>query len=171
MIAALLKLGGFALPWWGRWVAIAALAATWGGWCALKMHQHDEAKFEAFKAEVQAAGDKQNFETQQTIKAHQALKEISDAEANTAAAQRDAALLRVRELVRAGRDRSFLPAPAPGAERGDRLCFAAGELDRGLRAAVERLQERTVANAAEGQRGVDAAVICRDWAKAIAGEH
>lgn len=168
MIGALLKLGGFALPWWGRWAAIAALAAAWGGWCALKMHEHDEAKFEAFKAEVQAAGDRQNFRTQQTIRAHQALKEISDAEANAAAAQRDAALLRVRALQSAAAGRRIVPAAAAGAAGGARICYAdRDELDRGIRERIDRLSARVVGIAEKGQRGVDVAQICARWAQRV----
>lgn len=168
MIAGLLKLSGFALPWWARWAAIAALAAAWGGWCALKMHQHDEAKFEAFKAEVQVAGDRRNFETQQTIKAHQAQKEISDAEANTAARERDAALLRVRALQRDAAGRGVVPAAPAGAASDRRICFAdREELDRGFRASFARLSERVIGIAQEGQRGIDVAGVCARWAQRV----
>jgi len=157
------------IPAWAwRWIAIAAVAAAAGGWCWLLGAHHVQREFDDYKEQVKLAGDKQAFLTAETIKAHQALKEISDAEAQTAAAERDAAVMRVRQLVQAGRNRGFLPAPAAGAGGSNRICFARGELDRNLGEAVGRISNRVIALAQEGQRGVDTAVVCREWAKGLA---
>lgn len=159
------------IPAWAwRWIAIAAVAAAAGGWCFIEGVRHEEKIFDDYKEQVKLAGDKQNFLTQETIKAHKALQEISDAEAKTRSAERDAALLRVRILVQAGRDSRIVPAPAAGAAGSNRICFAAEQLDRGLREALGRVQDRTLALAQAGQRGVDTAVVCRDWASALAAK-
>ena len=167
LLALLLRGAGITVPWWGRWLAIGALVAAWSGWIALKVHAHDERELDAYKAEVKAAGDRQNAMTQQIILAHRHLKEIADAEARTAAVERDAAALRLRDIQRAIAGVSLLPAPAPNTTGGNNICFAADELDRGLRNALAGVANRLGPIAQEGQRGVDTAVVCRDWARGL----
>src|SRR5258708_14487586 len=110
----------FIPAWAWRWIAILAVAAAAGGACYIAGVRHEEKLFDDYKEQVKLAADKQNFLTQETIKAHQALKEISDAEAKTAAAERATALERVRQLVQAGRDSRIVPAAGPGACGGSR---------------------------------------------------
>ncbi len=154
------------IPAWAwRWIAILSVGAALYGTGWIKGKIHEEKLFDEYKSQVKAVGDRQNYLTQETIKVHKALKETSDAKAKTAAAERDAALERVRTLQSTSASRSFLPRTSPSTASSNRVCFAADQLDRGVRQAIDRLQQRVVAGAAEGQRGVDTAVVCRDWAK------
>ena len=155
---------GLIPSWAWRWIAIAVVAAAAGWTCYLKGEEKVQAQFDDYKAQVKAAGDRQNELTRQTIAAHQQLQEIADAHAQTAAADRDAALARVRALESARANSRIVPPAPAGAAGGDRICFAREELDRGLRAAFARLSEQSLANASEGQRAADVAAVCRDWA-------
>jgi hypothetical protein len=154
---------GLIPSWAWRWIAIVVLAAATGWAFYLKGEERVQVDFDEYKAQVRAAGNKQNELTRQSIAAHKQLKEIADGKARTAAAARDAALARVRSLE-SGADRRLVPTAPPRAAGGDRICFAREELDRGLRDAFARLSQRALANAEEGQRGVDVAALCRDWA-------
>lgn len=154
--------------WAWRWLSILLILVGAFAAGAAKMHAHDQAKFDEFEAAVKAAGDKQNALTQETVKAHKTLQELSDAEAKTAAAERDAATLRVRQLVQAGRDSRIVPNSAPSSPSNSRICYADREqLDRGLRESFARLSERVIGIAQEGQRSADVAALCRDWAKKL----
>src|SRR5258708_15651982 len=104
----------FIPAWAWRWSAILAVAAATGGACYIAGVRHEEKLFDDYKEQVKLAADKQNFLTAATIKAHKTLQELSDAEAKTAAVERDAATLRVRQLVQAGRDSRIVPAAGPG---------------------------------------------------------
>jgi hypothetical protein len=167
-----LSLLGFVVPWWGRWLAIAGILAAAAAWGAAKMHAHDEREFDAYREEVKLAGDRQNELTRQVTTAQAQLKEISDAEWKTkhdaAVGALAAAQLR---LDQARRDRRLVPAAPAGAGSGDRLCLSRDELDRGLREAIGRLQQRALAVAAEGQRGIDIASTCSSWARGLQGPH
>ena len=154
------------IPAWAwRWLAILGVGAALYGMGWLQGRHHEELIFDDYKEQVKLAADKQNFLTAETIKAHKSLQELSDAEAKTAAAERDAATLRLRQLVQAGRDRSLLSAIPPSAAGNNRVCFATDQLDRGLRQAVGAASDRLIAIAEAGQRGVDTAVTCQQWAK------
>lgn len=156
------------IPAWAwRWLSILLVLVGAFAAGAAKMHEHDQAKFDEFEAAVKAAGDKQNALTEQTIAAHKTLKEISDAEAKTAAVERDLATVKLRDIQSAVAGVSLLPPSAAGAPGSNRICFAADVLDRGLREAVARASDRLVAIAQSGQLGVDTAVVCRAWAVAI----
>src|SRR5258708_39368168 len=157
----------FIPAWAWRWSAILAVAAAAGGACYIAGVRHEEKLFDDYKEQVKLAADKQNFLTAETIKAHKTLQELSDAQAKTAAAERDAATLRVRQLVQAGRDRSLLSAIPPSAAGNNRVCFATDQLDRGLRQAVGAASDRLIAIAQAGQRGVDTAVTCQQWATGL----
>lgn len=158
---------GLAIPWWGRWLAIAGVLVAAAGWGAVKMHEHDEEKLEAFKLEIARAGDKQNRETAERVLRWKNLKEISDAQAQTAAAARDAALDRERVRQLADSSRRIVPAATAGAGGGDRLCLSRDELDRRLRASFARLSERLIGIAEQGQRGIDVAAVCSSWARGL----
>lgn len=159
----------FIPPWAWRWLAVAGIGASLYGVGWLNGRHHEERLFDDYKEQVKLAADKQAFLTQQTIKAHQALKEISDAESKTLAAERDAATLRVRQLVQAGRDRSLLPPLASGTASNSRICYAdRDQLDRGIREGFNRLSERIIKLAQQGQRGADVATVCRDWSTRLA---
>ena len=155
---------GLIPSWVWRWIAIAAVASAAGWACYLKGEEKVQGAFDEYKVAVKAAGDRQNELTRQTIAAHKQLQESSDAQAQAAATARDAALARVRALQSAAARSRIVPAAPAGAAGGDRICFAREELDRGIRAAFARLSQRSLANAEEGQRGVDVATVCRDWA-------
>lgn len=159
---------GLIPSWLWRWLALIAVAAAFGWTCYLKGEAHVQEQFDAFEAQVKAAGDRQNELTQQTIKVHKLLQENADAQAQTATASRDAAMLRVRALESAAASSRILPAPAPGTASGNRICFAADQLDRGIRVSLAAAQERFAAIAQSGQRGVDTAVVCSAWAKSLA---
>jgi hypothetical protein len=154
------------IPAWAwRWIAILLVLIGAFAAGAAKMHAHDQAKFDEFEAAVKEAGDKQNALTDQTIAAHKSLKEISDAEAKTLAAERDVATVKLRDIQSAIAGVSLLPPSAVSAAGSNRICFAADILDRGLRETVARASERIIAIAQDGQRGIDIAVTCREWAK------
>jgi hypothetical protein len=154
-------LGAFFNPW----VLAAGMAAIGGSFLYGLKIGHE--RMEAFQSQVEAVGAAQNAKTAATTKAWKDLKETSDAKAQTLAADRAAALARVRALQSAAASRSLLPAPTTGAAGSNRICFAADQLDRGLRETVARVAGRAVAIAQEGQRGIDTAVTCREWANAI----
>jgi hypothetical protein len=162
-----LSLLGFVVPWWGRWLAIAGILAAAAAWGAAKMHAHDEREFDAYREEVKLAGDRQNELTQQITAAQAQLKEISDAEWKTKHDAAVGALAAARLRLAAGRDRRLVPAAPSRAGGGDRLCLSRDQLDRGLREAVGRLQQRALAVAAEGQRGIDIAGTCSSWARGL----
>lgn len=156
----------FIPAWAWRWIAVAAVGVALFGTGWIKGRAGEAEKFDEYKAQVKAASDRQNQLTQQTIAAHQRLREMSDVEANAAVLTRDAALARVRLLVRDAGSR-IVPAPSTGATGSNRVCFAADELDRGIREALDRVTDRTLAIAQEGQRGIDTAVVCREWTNAL----
>lgn len=160
MIAAL----GFIPSWAWRWIAIFAVAAAAGWACYLKGEAHVQEQFDQFEAAVKAAGDKQNQLTQATIKAHQQLKELSDAEAKTREADLTAELAATRVRLDAARSStSILPKSSPGADGNKRICAARDVFDRGYAEISGRLQERALAIAGKGQRGIDLTVICKAW--------
>lgn len=42
------------LPWYARWLALAALCAAFGGWCYIHGMQHTQARWDAEKVTMQA---------------------------------------------------------------------------------------------------------------------
>ena len=155
------------IPWWGRWLAIGGLFASVAGWAAIKMHEHDQRIFDEYEDKVKAAGDRQNELTHQIILVHKQAKENADAQAKQFALARDAALARLR-VAQARSGSGVLPTPPAGTVSSNRVCFAADQLDRGIRESLGRVQARALALAAEGQRGVDTAIVCRSWAVSVA---
>ena len=155
--------------WAWRWVAIVGVSIAFGVVCYMKGREAVQEKFDDYKAEVKAAGDKQNALTQQAIQAHQQLKEIADAEAKTALAERDAATLRLRDIQGAIAGVSLVPAPAAGSASGNRVCFASDILDRRLHNALAAASDRLNRIAQSGQQGIDVGVVCRNWAMSLKG--
>jgi len=51
------------IPWYYRWAAIGLLAASVAITAALKMHEHDQREFDAYVAQVRAAGEAQTKKT------------------------------------------------------------------------------------------------------------
>lgn len=43
------------IPWWARWLALAALCAAFGGWCYVSGMKHTQARWDAEKVAQQAA--------------------------------------------------------------------------------------------------------------------
>jgi hypothetical protein len=165
----MLSLLGFAIPWWGRWLAIAGVLVAAAGWGAAKMRAHDEREFDAYREEVKLAGDRQNELTRQITAAQAQLKEISDAEWKTkhdaAVGALAAAQLR---LDQARRDRRLVPAAPAGAAGNQRICFADREqLDREIDRALTDAAKEDLGDAAEGQRGIIVAAGCNGWARAL----
>lgn len=158
---------GFIPAWAWRWLAILGVGAALYGAGWLNGRHHEERIFDDYKEQVKLAADKQAFLTAQTIKAHQALKEISDAEAKTRTAERDLALSRVRQLVQAGRDRSLLSAGALSTGGRGELCYPAGELDRQIREALGEAASDDLNDSATGQAAVDTASVCKKWAQGL----
>lgn len=156
---------GLLIPWWGRWAAIGVAMLASAAFGAAKMHQHDQEKYDAREVQFKLAGERQVELTQQVIVTHQRLRELSDADAERMRLERDAAVFAANRLRLANADRRIVPSAPTGAAGGNRVCFSREELDRGLRAAIQRLQGRALANAAEGQRSADVAVTCREWVK------
>ena len=154
------------IPAWAwRWIAIlavgAALAFTW----YVKGREAVQIKFDEYQAQVKAAGDRQNELTRQTIAAHKQLQESSDAQAQTAAASRDAALARVRALESARASIRIVPSAPTSAQGNLRICYPdRDELDRQVRGAMDEAAAEDHADSATGQTGVDVATVCRDWA-------
>lgn len=151
-----------------RWIAIVAVSASFGFVCWLYGRAGEERVLDEYKAQIKLAADKQAYLTAETIKAHKQLQEIADAEAQAARAERDAATLRVRQLVQAGRDSRLVPAPSGSAAGSERVCSTLSELDRGVRQNLGRVSERIITLAGQGQQGIDTAIVGRDWAKGVA---
>lgn len=145
------------------------MAVAFGVVCYFKGMAHVQSEFDDYKAEVKAAGDRQNLITQQTISIHKQLQETADAKAQSAAAERDLSLRRLRDIQGAIAGISLLPTPAPNTTSGNNICFAADKLDEGLRNAIAGVANRLGPIAQEGQRGIDTAVIARDWAISLKG--
>jgi hypothetical protein len=47
------------IPWWARWVALAALCAAFGGWCYVQGMEHTQADWDAATVAQQAEAAKQ----------------------------------------------------------------------------------------------------------------
>ena len=155
------------IPSWAwRWIAIIGVGIALYGGGRVQQYLVDEVKYDRREAQIQAAGDAQNAKTAQIVKDNELRKEKADVEAKTRetalVAERDAALKRLSDSTR----RRIVPAPSAGTSSSSRLCLSSEVLDRGLREALGRLQQRTLAIAAEGQRAANVAALCRDnWPK------
>lgn len=47
------------IPWWARWLAVAALCAAFGGWCYVRGMKHTQAAWDAATVAQQAEAAKQ----------------------------------------------------------------------------------------------------------------
>lgn len=129
------------LPWWVRWAVLAALcAAVWiGGYITASHHQKAraeaiQAKFDAFKAQTEAAGRQAAGVAKAKEAAAQQLKGNADAENLRTSADLRARLERLRH---ASATSVILPAAPAGARRPDLACYDRTELERALRGFME----------------------------------
>lgn len=134
---------------------------------AAKMHESDQAKYDALEAGVKAAGDKQNELTQKAIALHNQLRHSADEEADRLRAERDRAVFDANRLQHAAASRRLLPAPAAGTQGPARLCYPADQLDQQIGAALDEAAGEDLGDSAVGQAGVDIAHVCHDYAAAL----
>ena len=96
------------VPWWGRILAIVAILVAAAGFGAVKMHSHDQVKYEAlqleyaaFKADVTAKGQAQEAHTAIVVAAQQQkTKEVSNDYAKKLADLRSYYSKRLRNATR-----------------------------------------------------------------------
>ena len=150
-----------------HWRLTLGLGLAAASYAAIEYWKHEAHVAEAQVMADRVAGAAQDKITQQIIKTHEQLKEAKDVQAKLLASQRDDAVARMRALAAASASQRIVPASTGPASSGGRVCYAADELDRGIRERVARLRARVEGVAAVGQAGVDTATICRDWAKGL----
>lgn len=153
------------VPWWGRIVAVAAVLVAAAAFGAVKMHEHDQARFDALQAQYSAFVDKVRATGLEAKKAAEAKeksdkerKEKSDAENTELRANNTALAKRLRDERARSR---FVPAAAPGSTSPDRACFGRSELER----ALQRLDEAVSGLVAEGDAARIDLNTAKGWAK------
>jgi len=134
-----MNLLGLVIPWWGRVLAVLAVLAAAAAFGAAKMHAYDqdrydalEAKFEAFKDQVTAAG----------VLARQQAKAKEDADKkrkDAADAENSAALATLAGLLHNARSRP-VSAPAACPSSPDGAARFRAESERAYRDLVEGLR-------------------------------
>ena len=147
------------------WLILGAFLAVGGAFLA--GIEVESRNFASYRGAQEAIAKIQEDQTKRIAAQHRKDAEDAQAQSQTLAADRDAAIAKLRVVQSTIAGRSIVPAPAPGAPVSDRVCYSRAVLDRELRATVARAAERLVGIAQEGQRGWDLAVVCRDWAKAL----
>ena len=157
---------GFIPAWAWRWLAIALVfAGAWGaGWFQGRLA--GERDLTQYQARVEAEARVAAKRTAEVISQHKAAKEIADAQFEELHAKSNALLNAARlQLAKTRADSRIVPAK-PGGTTGDkRICFSdRDELDRGIRELFIELSKGIIGIAEKGQRGVDVAVTCHNWA-------
>lgn len=148
-----------------HWRLSLALGVALGNFAVIEYWKYEAHSASDELAAYRTAGEAQNALTAQVIAAYKHQKELADANFEKRESDLAGELAATRVRLDAARSRgSFLPAAAPGARGDQRLCVARDVLDQGLGDIAGRLESRILAVAAKGQRGIDVAVTCRDWA-------
>jgi hypothetical protein len=158
---------GLIPSWAWRWIGIAAVAGSAALAFYWKGVEHEEAAFDAYKAQVKALGDRQNDLSRQR---EQAWKQLSEATEHEAQLRNDRLVADLRSARLRGNalaSRRIVPAPSGSTGGGDRVCYAAEQLDRGLREALGGLQRRITELAEQGQRDRDLAAECVSYVRGL----
>lgn len=150
--------GSYALI--AKWGVIVTLTAAAMGWSAMKMHQHDEVKYDAlagefgeYKAGVKARGQEAIIRAKAQAATDKAKQEAANAENDRSlgALRSDLARLRADALARDPRGGSMSPAPAGSKCPDDQTCFdralyqrAVGEFDSEARSGADEGSQVTV---------------------------
>lgn len=154
-----------AVPWWGRALALLALAVAFMGFGALKMRQHDQTRYEAlsdqydsFKASVTAEGIAAKKAAIAQAAADKVKKEKADAENSTNLASLRADVKRLRNDRAASR---YVPAASPGSSRPDVACYDREQLERTL----QQFDAETSGIVAEGDEALVNLNTAKRWAQ------
>ena len=162
-----MNLLGMIVPWWGRWAALLALVLAAAAFGAAKMHQHDQAKYDAREAAIKAAALKQNELTLKQTALFQTYKESADEEALHLREARDRAVFDANRLRLAASHTRLVPTAPSGAQGSGRICYSPDQLDREISAALDDAAGEDLQDAALGQHGIDVATVARDHAQAV----
>ena len=155
-----------------RWGVICLLLAVVAGAAALKMHQHDQIKYDAladdfakFRSGVAALGEQAEKAAKTRELEDLATKKRADDE--NAKTKRDLAgvydAYRSLRAQRAGG--SLLPTAPAGAASADRACFDRAALDRGLANADGLLQEGAIGILQRGDQAIVDLNTAKGWAR------
>jgi hypothetical protein len=156
------------LPSWAwRWLGIAAVAGSAALAFYWKGVEHEEVKFDDYRAQVKAAGDKQAELARQKEQAWKQLAEATEREAQLRTDRLAADLRAARLRGDALASRRLVPEPPGAAGGGGRICYAAEQLDRGLRQDLGGLQRRITDLAEQGQRDRDLAAECVAYVRGL----
>lgn len=157
-----MKQRGFITTQITAWIAVAAAVAFLATGIALKVQTERLAtkaqQFEAFKAQVTAAGKAAELQAKAKTQADQANQEKTDHE--NATLRRDVAALAGR-LRESRASSGILPAPSPGAPSPDRITFDRTQLERTL----QQLDAGVSGLIAEGDAAVTDLNSAKSWVK------
>lgn len=161
----------FLTPFVMRLIALGAAFLAFGGFCAYRMHQHDQialnalqSEFDAFKGGVKALGDAAQKRADAENLANAKRKADADKE-NAAAHAVDArAIASLRLAADRARGRQ-LPAAPSGSSRPDLLCLDRAEYQRADGEATERLRQGARGLADEGTAATVDLNTAKAWAK------
>jgi hypothetical protein len=134
------------LPWWWRWAALVLVIVASAGFGAIKMHAHDQTRYEAlqgdfagYRAQVSAEGKIAQRRADAQAAAAKLAKEQTDAE-NKAARNLDRQRIASLRWDADHRGAYSLPAAPADARRADLACFDRAEFERAGGAALGRLR-------------------------------
>lgn len=157
------------VPWWGRWIAIAAIIIACIAFGAIKMHQYDQRtynklklEYSAFKADIKAQGNAAAIKARAQEAADKQRKEKVDADYEKTVTALNRTIASLRHVNPA---RSNLPAAPAGSRRPDLACFDRAEYQRADGEAIAKLFAGARSLADEGTAatlGLDAA---KTWAQ------
>lgn len=166
------SLAGGASAFLNPWVLVAGMAAVTGVYF---YGRHDgEKSLTIYQAQQEAVTAAQNAKNAQIITDHKRAKEQADETYQRDLSRLSADLDIADERLRAARTKvsqRLVPAAPAGSAGNLRICFTRETLDRELGGAINRVVERHAKRnlqlAAEGQRGINVAKVCQEWAAKV----
>lgn len=152
------------LPWWTRWAALAGLLLAGVAFGYVKGAERGERRLEAFQAKVAGAAHQQDLRAAAAVARASAittlLEEDHETEARRLRLERNAALLRMRELANS----RIVPAVSHPAGRPDgEACYDAPALERGIRGDLDRAAGRLAGLLQRGDEAVMLQAFCSKW--------
>jgi hypothetical protein len=122
-----------------------------------------EKQYLSYKATVEAVGQQQEQVTKLIAAQHKQAKEDIDAHWKAINDRDTARISTLRVQLANERNARLVPSSPTGTPGSDRVCYSGDELDRSLRASLNRLSERIAGIAETGQAAVNVATSCREW--------